>query len=111
VDHGVDPSPQPLAIEADGDLVGIVVLQHATAAGSEPRLRWLIIDRWHQRRRIGSAVVGLVADVVRSEGHSALSARWPDGRGGPGRFFETVGFVPVESVDGVMEGRLDVSER
>jgi len=108
VQDGVALSLRARGVEADGDLVGLVVLAEATAANRDPDLRWLIVDRWHQRRGIGAAVVRLLGRDELADDQDSLWARWPAGTGGPGRFFEAVGFEVTGTVDETVEARLDL---
>lgn len=104
-----ETSSTVLGIEADAQLVGMVVLSDAGSSPGGVRLRWLLVDRWHQRRGIGAAAVRLAADLARADGHSTLTARWPAVRGGPAPFFAAAGFVVGASLDrtgAVVEGAL-----
>ncbi len=108
VEHGVRQSLSARAVEADGQIVGLVVINQATAANPDPDLVWLIIDRWHQRRGTGSGVIGLLAELERPDGQESLWARWPAGAIGLRRFFEAVGFAIVGTAGGAVEARLDL---
>jgi RimJ/RimL family protein N-acetyltransferase len=108
VEHGVELTLRFRAVEADGELVGFVVLSEATASNPDPHLRWIAIDRWHQRRGIGGAAVRLAALHEGRDGQEALRSRWSDHHAGPQRFFEAVGFVVDRTANGVAEGRLPV---
>ena len=106
VGSGITPSLQVRSIEADGRLVGLVVVSNSTTTEPELRLRWLLVDRWHQRRGIGTAAVRLVADLARAAGHETLHARWPAARGGPAPFFAATGFVVISASEDVVDGEL-----
>ena len=108
VEHGVPLSFRVRGVEADGEIVGVVVLSDATAANLDPDVRWLIIDKSHQRRGIGRAVVRLVADHERRDEQETLQARWPAGNVGATRFFSSVGFDLTPVADGMVEARLDL---
>ncbi len=95
------------AVEADGELVGFVMLAEITEAHPEPYLWRLMVDRRHQRRRIGDRVLDLVIDQCRDWGASTLVVSWEEGVGGPRPFYERRGFVPTgRIVDGETEARL-----
>lgn len=108
---GVELTLEAHGIEADGELVGVVVLSEATAANVDADLRWLLVDRWHQGRGIGSATVRLVAGIERADAQVIVQTRWIDGPGGPGAFFDAVGFVRTGSAGGVVAAQLDLSAR
>jgi diamine N-acetyltransferase len=66
-----------------------------------PWFLWkLLIDERHQRRGYGRDVVRLVADLVREHGARELFSSYaPDGDGGPGPFYERLGFVRTGELD------------
>jgi diamine N-acetyltransferase len=95
------------AVEADGELVGFVMLAERTAAHPEAYLWRLLIDRRHQRRGIGDLVLASLAARLRAEGHDTLLVSWAPGAGGPEPFYLARGFVPTGVVeDGEIEARL-----
>ncbi|MEM9519215.1 MAG: GNAT family N-acetyltransferase [Actinomycetota bacterium] len=95
------------AVVADGELVGFVMMAEVTDAHPEPYLWRLMVDRRHQRRRIGDRVLDLVIDQARAWGASTLVVSWEEGVGGPRPFYERRGFVPTgQIVDGETEARL-----
>jgi RimJ/RimL family protein N-acetyltransferase len=94
------------AIEADGLLVGFVMIAEQTEAHPEAYLWRLLVDRSHQRRRIGEATIALVAERLRNLGQSTLMTSWV-GDGGAAGFYLGLGFVPTGRVDdGEVEARL-----
>ncbi|MEM9464558.1 MAG: GNAT family N-acetyltransferase [Actinomycetota bacterium] len=104
---GAPVVPWYRAVEADGELVGFVMLAEITDAHPEPYLWRLMIDRRHQRRRIGDRVLDLVIDQCRTWGASALVVSWEEGVGGPRPFYERRGFVPTgRIIEGETEARL-----
>lgn len=104
---GAPVVPWYRAVEADGELVGFVMLAEITAAHPEPYLWRLLIDRRHQRRRIGDAVLDLVIEQCRAWQAPSILVSWVDGVGGPRPFYERRGFVPTgDIVDGEIEARL-----
>ncbi len=58
----------------------------------------LIDERW-QRRGIGSAVVRLMANIVRAEGAAELLTSHVEGEGDPGPFYARLGFRPTGERD------------
>jgi len=65
-----------------------------------PWFLWkLIIDERYQRRGYGAAVIRQIADVLRAEGATELLTSYTPGEGGPGGFYERVGFVPTGELD------------
>ena len=89
---------------ADGEPVGLAMVGRSPSGEQAPRLWRLLVDRLHQRRGIGSAVIGLVADRCRSWGAAELLASWRPGKGSPGPFFVSRGFVPIGTRD---DGEVD----
>lgn len=92
-EDGKPVTPWMRAVEADGELVGFVMV--ALVPGDEPFLWRLLIDRLHQRRGIGSRVVDLVVEECRSAGATGLVTSWGEGRGSPGPFYARLGFEPT----------------
>ena len=104
---GAPVLPWMRAIEADGDLVGFVMLALTTDAHPEPYLWRLLIDRMHQRRGIGRATLDLVVDRCRASGDRSLLTSWVPGKGSPEPVYLAYGFVPTGNIiDGEIEGRL-----
>jgi RimJ/RimL family protein N-acetyltransferase len=100
--------PWMRAVEADGELVGFVMLAEVTDAHPEPYLWRLFIDRRHQRRGIGDHILRLVLERLRDEGHHSLITSWETGPGGPEPFYRARGFVPTgRIVDGETEARVE----
>lgn len=87
------------ALEADGELVGFVMLTEVTPAHPQPYLWRMLVDRLHQRRGIGRAAIGLIAQRLRSEGHCELETSWAPGIGNPEQFYRGLGFVPTGEID------------
>jgi diamine N-acetyltransferase len=99
----------------DGDeAVGFVMLSWNVTPDPPdiigPWFLWkLIVDRRHQGRGYGRAIVHRVADIVRAEGAKELLTSFATGSGNPGPFYKRVGFVPTGDVDN--EGEIIVSLR
>ncbi len=106
---GAPVEPWYRAVEADGELVGFVMVARTTTAHPEPYLWRLLIDRSHQRRGIGSAVIELVVDQCREWGDATLLVSWVPGKGRPEPMYLARGFVPTGKLDGgEIEARLDL---
>ncbi|MFN8023194.1 MAG: GNAT family N-acetyltransferase [Acidimicrobiales bacterium] len=88
------------AIEADGDIVGFVMVSDLSEVEPHPYLWRFLVDRRHQRRGIGRRVIDELARYFRDRGDEALMVSWVDGPGGPRRFYEGIGFVPTGELDG-----------
>lgn len=94
------------AVHADGDLAGFVMVADVTEHHPEPYLWRLLIDRRHQGRGIGRAVIAELVDRYRPMA-AALLTSYVDEPGGPGPFYAGLGFVPTgEIVDEEVETRL-----
>lgn len=81
------------AIEADGELVGFVMVTEVP----RPRVLRLLIDRMHQRRGIGSAVLDRVEAELRASGAESVEVEYAEGPGSPAGFFRGRGYEPVGS--------------
>ncbi len=87
-------------IEADGELVGFLMIAEATAAHPEAYLWRLLVDRRHQRRGIGDRALALLVERLRAEGHETLLVSWMPGPGSPEPFYLARGFEPTGERDG-----------
>ncbi len=96
--NGVPVVPWFRAIEADGEIVGFLMIAAVTSGHPRPFLWRLLIDRGHQGRGIGRRAVALLVDLLRSDGQTELEVSWHDGRGGPEGFYLKLGFVPTGQV-------------
>jgi RimJ/RimL family protein N-acetyltransferase len=104
---GAPVAPWMRAIEADGALVGFVMVALTTDVHPEPYLWRLLIDRRHQRRGIGTATLDLLVEQCRAWGDRALTVSWVPGKGSPDAMYLRYGFEPTGTVlDGELEGRL-----
>ncbi len=105
--EGAPVVPWMRAVTADGDIAGFVMLAMVTEHHPEPYLWRLLIDRTHQRRGIGSRVLGLVVEQCRQWGASTLLTSWSEGHGTPEPFYLSYGFEKTgRIVDGELEARL-----
>ncbi len=101
--------PWMRAVEADGDLVGFVMLAEMTAHHPDPYLWRFLVDRLHQRRGIGSVAMDLVEAQCREWGATAVTTSWVPGRGSPEPFYLGRAFRPTGRViDGEIEGRKEL---
>lgn len=104
---GAPVVPWLRAVEADGELVGFVMVADTTEHHPEPYLWRLLIDRLHQGRGIGGRVLGLVVNERAERGDKTLLTSWVPGKGSPAQFYLARGFEPTGAiVDGEIEGRL-----
>ncbi|MGB9346556.1 MAG: GNAT family N-acetyltransferase [Ilumatobacteraceae bacterium] len=92
------------AVLADGEPVGFVMVGRSPSGDQAPYLWRLLVDRLHQRRGIGGAVIGLVADQCRTWGAAELLASWMPAKGSPEPFLVSCGFVPIGTGD---DGEVD----
>lgn len=105
---GVAIEPRMFGVEADGAMVGFVMIAVAIEHDAEPYLWRLLIDRVHQRRGIGRRALDLVIEQCKRNGDSALLTSWSEGRGSPEPFYLRYGFVPTgRIVDEEIEARLE----
>ena len=103
---GAPVVPWMRAIEADGELVGFVMLALRTEHHPEPTLWRFLIDRMHQRRGIGGRALGLVEATCLAMGDTTLVTTWGEGKGSPRPFYEARGFVATgRIVDDETEAR------
>ncbi|MCB1000486.1 MAG: N-acetyltransferase [Acidimicrobiales bacterium] len=109
VKDGVAAVPWYRAIEADGEIVGFVMVADVSPVEPFPFLWRLLIDRRHQRRGVGAKAIAALVEHVRARGHRALGVSWVDAPGGPRPFYERLGFVPTgEFDDDEVIARLDL---
>jgi diamine N-acetyltransferase len=105
------------AVYVDGQPVGFVMLSwNVTPHPPEiigPWFLWkLLVDEGHQGRGIGRAIVEEVVERIRAEGATELLTSHVVGDGGPGGFYERLGFVSTGDLDpeGEIILRLDLRE-
>lgn len=97
---GAAVEPWYRAVEADGEIVGFVMVARSTEHHPEPFLWRMLVDRMHQRRGIGRRAVALVEEACRETGDSTLLTSWVEGRGSPAPFYRRLGFEPTGEMDG-----------
>ena len=100
--------PWMRAIQADGVMVGFVMLGEPTDTHSDAYLWRFLIDRLHQRRGIGRRALDLVVEESRAMGAPMVTTSWVEGRGTPAPFYQAYGFVPTgrivdEETEAVLE--------
>jgi RimJ/RimL family protein N-acetyltransferase len=98
--HSEHPAtPWYRAVEADGAIVGFVMVAMPSPQDPEPFLWRLLIDRMHQRRGIASRALDMVEDEVRGWGAGSWCTSWAPGRGSPEPFYMARGFEPTGEID------------
>lgn len=95
VDEGRQMVPWMRAIEADGVMVGFVMLAEPTDTHSDAYLWRFLIDRLHQRRGIGRLALDLTVEAAREMRATSMTTSWVEGRGTPAPFYQAYGFVPT----------------
>jgi diamine N-acetyltransferase len=104
---GVQSTPVLRGVLADGERVATVLWSDTSAEQPEPYLWRLIVDRMHQRRRIGSAVLQQLQALLHAQGHRSMLVSYLQGPGSPERFYAGLGFVPTGAMRGPeVEARL-----
>lgn len=105
--EGAPSTPVLRGVLADGQRVGTVLWSDASADQPEVFLWRLIIDRMHQRRRIGSAVLHQLRELLHAQGHRSMLVSYLRGPGSPEPFYADLGFVPTGAMRGAeVEARL-----
>lgn len=87
---GAPVVPWMRAVTADDEVVGFVMLALRTDR--------LLIDRLHQRRRIGGRALDLISEECRRMGDETLLTSWTEGKGSPRSFYLRNGFEPTGRV-------------
>ena len=82
------------AIEAVGEVVGIIMAAELTEAHANPYLWRFLIDRIHQRRGIGSAALDLFEHGWMHHGATAIEVSWAEGPGSPAPMYRARGYEP-----------------
>lgn len=90
---------ESFGIEADGVPAGFLQLADQSLAHDEPYLWRLLIDRWHQRRGIGTKVLELVLARMKAAGHRSMTVSYHEYPGTPRPLYLGFGFVPTGEVD------------
>ena len=97
-------NPWYRAVYLEGEPVGFVMLSwdvtHDPPDSIGPWFLWkLLVDERHQGRGIGRAIVDEVVRLIRAEGATELLTSHLIGEGGPGGFYDRLGFVPTGELD------------
>jgi RimJ/RimL family protein N-acetyltransferase len=95
---GVRVVPWFRGIAADGVPVGFMMIAIATETFPDPYLWRFLIDRWHQRRGIGTWAMSMLIEQLREEGHRRLMLSWGVGPGSPAPFYRSLGFEPTGNI-------------
>jgi len=98
-----------LAISANGDPVGYLVVAEPGGEGGHPCLWRIVIDYRHGGRGIEKLAVGELARFYGAAGHSQLDAYYHTRQGGLGRMFHAIGFAPVGQHGDAELARLDLA--
>jgi GNAT superfamily N-acetyltransferase len=90
------------AVYCGDEPVGFVMLSWNARKGPHGHyFLWrLLIDKRHQRRGIGRAVLTQIVDLVRADGGTDLLTGYEPGKGGPRPFYQRFGFQPTGEIDG-----------
>ena len=111
VEHGVAQWYRARGVEADGAVVGVVVLSDATAVNRDPRSA--LADHRQSRTSAAASAQRVVPagrpSTSSATGQETLQTRWPAANVAAGRFFASVGFVVTTDADGMVEARLDLA--
>jgi GNAT superfamily N-acetyltransferase len=99
-----EAAPWYRAIYADEEPVGFVMLSWDVVPQppviNGPWFLWkLLIDQRHQRRGYGREALRQIVEIVREAGAAELLTSYVPGEGGPGEFYERLGFVPTGELD------------
>jgi ribosomal protein S18 acetylase RimI-like enzyme len=104
---GAPVVPWLRGVVADGERVAFVMFADITEHHPEVYLWRLLVDRMHQRRGIGRAIIDQLQRLLTERGQHTLLTSWGEGQGSPRRFYEGLGFVPTgRVVEGETEARL-----
>jgi diamine N-acetyltransferase len=99
-----EANPWYRGVYDDGVPVGFVMIAWdvpPTDGLIGPWFLWkLFIDRDHQGRGYGQAVVDLIVQIVRENGGNELFTSYTERPGGPGPFYARLGFVPTGEHEG-----------
>jgi diamine N-acetyltransferase len=99
-----EANPWYRAVYSGNKPVGFVMLSWNVPAGRPgvigPYFLWrLLIDKRHQRRGVGLAVLTQIVDLVRADGATELLTSYQPGDGDPWPFYQRFGFQPTGEID------------
>lgn len=104
---GESVTPWQRLIEADGEIVGYVLVAPPTERAPSAYLWRFLVDRMHQRRGIGRHVLDIVAEQARAWEATHLDVSWVPGPGSPEPLYRQFGFVPTGKIeDGEVHARV-----
>ena len=95
-------NPWYRAVYCGDEPVGFVMLSWKARKGPYRgrHFLWrLLIDKRHQRRGIGRAVLTQIVDLVRADGGTELLTSYEPGKGEPWPFYQQFGFRPTGGID------------
>ena len=95
-------APWYRAVYCGDEPVGFVMLSWKAERGPYRgrHFLWrLLIDKRHQRRGIGRAVLTQIVDLVRADGGTELLTSYEPGEGEPWPFYQRFGFRPTGEID------------
>jgi diamine N-acetyltransferase len=99
-----EANPWYRAVYSGDEPVGFVMLSWNVPTGRPgvigPYFLWrLLIDKRHQRRGVGLAVLTQIVDLVRADGATELLTSYQPGDGDPWPFYQRFGFQPTGEID------------
>ena len=93
-------APWYRVVVADDEVVGFIMASGIGDPHATPRLERLLVDRMHQRRGIGSAVLEQFEHMCVGHGAAGIALAWAEGPGSPAPFFAARGYEPSGTKDG-----------
>ena len=93
-------APWYRAVVADDEVAGFIMASGIGDPKAPPRLERLLVDRMHQRRGIGSAVLDQFELMCVGQGAAGIALAWAEGPGSPASFFTARGYEPSGTNDG-----------
>lgn len=100
IETQLDPAGSWPRVVVDGDRVVGYIMGTFDQDSPDEFLRaaiWRInVSADAQGAGVGRFLVDAFVDEARARGFSRVTVVWGEGEGGPGAFFESVGFVPVD---------------
>ena len=111
LENGEPQKPWFRAVEADGVLVGFVMLADVIESSPVPYLWRLMVDRMHQRRGIAHRMLDLLVADRKAKGDTHLMVSFIPGLGSPMPMYLKYGFVLTGKIDedGEIEAVLDLA--
>ncbi|MFW3171281.1 GNAT family N-acetyltransferase [Geodermatophilus sp. CPCC 206100] len=100
--HAPRANPWSRAVYSGDEPVGFVMLSWKPRKGPYRgrHFLWrLLVDKRHQGRGVGRAVLAQIVDLVRADGGTELLTSYELGEGGPWPFYQRLGFQPTGEID------------